>query len=252
MFDVNAKLGHWPFRPVQGLDELLRRMDRLGIERAVVSSLNAVFYLNPQDGNDEVAAWVKGHRDRLVPWAVLRPNFAGCEDDLTRCVDDYGMRGLVLHPNYHRYSLDDPRLEPLMGLAAAWSLPVGVQVSLEDPRRQFDREIVMDVLPERIGDFARAYPAATVIALGIKIGQPERVGDPLPDNFLFDISNYETMDEIESAVERFGSDKTLFGTSFPFFNTQANVDKLKLAAIEDSDRQRIAFINANHLLPASE
>jgi predicted TIM-barrel fold metal-dependent hydrolase len=248
VFDVNAKLGHWPYRPVKGLDELLRQMDRHGIERAAVSSLHAVFYFNPQDGNDELANAVAGHRDRLVPFAVLRPNFAGWQDDLARCADDYGMRGVVLYPNYHRYGLDEPSTGELAKLCAARRLPLCVQAGLEDPRRQFDREIVLEVSADAIGSLARAHPEVTVLALGLKIGQPERVGEPLPENFFFDLSNYEHMNEIEKAVERFGAEKMLFGTNFPLFNVQANVDKLRLAAIGDRDRECIARGNAERLL----
>ena len=70
MIDFNAKLGHFPYRPVEGLEALLRAMDRHGVEMALVSSLQAVFSLNPQDGNDELAAALAPHRDRFHLYAV--------------------------------------------------------------------------------------------------------------------------------------------------------------------------------------
>jgi len=248
MIDFNAKLGHWPYRSVKGLDDLLRSMDRHGIERSVVSSLNAVFYLNPQDGNEEIARWVQPYRDRLIPFAVLRPDFSDWASDMMRCLDEYGMKGVVLYPNYHRYDLSDPVLAPLMEMAEERGVPVCVQAGLEDPRRQFGREIVPDVSPEAIGDFARSYPRTHVAALGLKIGQPEAVGEPLPENFFFDTSNYEKTGELEAAVARFGARRILFGTNFPLFCPMANLHKLRLADLEEKDRQGIAGGNASRLL----
>lgn len=248
MFDVNARLGHWPYRPVKGLDELLWRMDEYGIERAAVGSLNAVFYLNPQDGNEELAREIEGHRDRLAPMAVLRPNFAGWQDDFRRCADEYGVKGVVLLPNYHRFALDDPAVDELAGLAEERGLPVCVQAGLEDVRRQFDREIIADVAPEAIGGLARRKPGLNVLALGLKCGQPERMAEPLPGNLYFDTSNYEKMREMEEAVARFGADRILFGTNFPLFNIRANVDKLRLAPIDELARRAIARDNAQRLL----
>ncbi|HEO70643.1 MAG TPA: amidohydrolase [Candidatus Hydrogenedentes bacterium] len=248
MFDFNAKLGHWPYRPVRGFDELLRDMDQLGIAQAVVSSLDAVHFFNPQDGNGRLAELVAAHPDRLAPFAVLRPNFTDWEADLERCLDEYGIRGVVLYPNYHGYELTDERLGHLMGVAAQRGFPVCVQSGLEDPRRQYRPWRVDAVEPEAIGAFARAYPEVNVVALGLKFRQPELLGDPLPDNCFFDTSNYEAMGELETAVEQFPPEKILFGTNFPLFTPRANVDKLRLADIHATARTAIEEANARRLL----
>ncbi len=248
MFDINAKLGPWPYRPVKRLGDLLRGMDRYGIEQAAVSSLSAVHFLNPQDGNEALAAEIAPHRDRLVPFAVVRPNFALWREDLIRCIEHYGMKGVLLYPNYHEFDLGDPALEPLMTEAQRLRLPVCVQVGLEDPRRQFRPYKTLDVDPKEIGDLARAYPDAVIVALGLKFGQPELMGDPLPRNLFFDTSNYESMEALETAAPRFSAGRILFGTNFPLFNLLANVDKIRTAAIPEEDRLKIAHGNARRIL----
>jgi hypothetical protein len=248
MFDFNAKLGHWPYRPVRGLEALLQGMDVCGMEQAAVSSLSAVHFLNPQDGNDDLARRIAGHRDRLVPFAVLRPNFAGWADDLALCLQDYNMRGVVLYPNYHEFELDDPALGPLAAEAARQGFPVCVQVGLEDLRRQFRPYKTEEVSPRHIGEFARAHPEVNIVALGLKFGQPELAGDPLPENLYFDTSNYEAMEEIEFAVARFGSARIVLGSNFPLFNPRANIDKLLCADVAASDRNNIVKLNAQRLL----
>ena len=248
MIDFNAKLGNFPYRPVKGVQALLNAMDAHAVDRAVVSSLSSAFFLNPQDGNEELVRLIEPHRDRLIPFAVLKPNFTAWEDDLERCLDEFRMAGVVLYPNYHRYHLNGGLLDPLMHEAAQRSFPVCVQAWLEDPRRQFGREIIAPVEAAEIGDLARAYPEATVVGLGVRIGQPAQIGDPLPDNFYFDTSNYERMNELEDWVGQSGPEKMLFGSNFPLYNYLANVDKLAKADLKPEDKDTIAGETARRIL----
>ena len=248
MLDFCAKLGAWPYRPVHDVKKLLHAMDVNEIDHAVVSSLSAVHYLNPQDGNEELAKIVARTRDRFVPFAVIRPNFTGWEEDLTKCYARYGMKGIVLHPGLHGYALGDACLEALMHAAAERTMPVCVQTGMEDPRRQFNRTIIPQTPPAEVGALARKYPQTTVVALGLKCGQPEQMGEPLPGNLYFDLSNYERMNLIEEAVEQFGAHRMLFGSHFPLFNVGANVLKLACADISEEARKAIGDGNARDLL----
>jgi hypothetical protein len=75
ILDVNAYLGHYAFRQLRHntAPSLLALMDTKKIDQAIVSSASAITYRNAQAGNEEVAAEVKPHRDRLTPFAVLNP-----------------------------------------------------------------------------------------------------------------------------------------------------------------------------------
>ncbi|MCC6694953.1 MAG: amidohydrolase family protein [Candidatus Hydrogenedentes bacterium] len=247
MFDVNARIGHWPYRPVGTVDDLLKNMDALGISCACVSSLDAIHFLNPQDGNDSLARAIAPHRDRLVPLAVVRPEFAGWQDDLTRCLESHGMRGVVLYPNYHLYDLDDPEATELGARCSEAQIPVFVQVGLEDARRQFGRTIVPDVSLESVGAFGREHPSLKLVALGLKFGQPDQLRQPLPKNFYFDTSNYERLGDLEFAVSHFGVDRILFGTCAPLFHPRANADKLRCADLTAEQREAIGQGNARAL-----
>jgi len=85
--DVNAYLGHFAFRRLRNntATSLLTLMDSKGIDKAVVSIAAAITYRNAQAGNEEVAAEISGHRDRLIPFAVIDPFYAGWQDDLKAC-----------------------------------------------------------------------------------------------------------------------------------------------------------------------
>jgi len=222
-------------------------MDQCGIERAAVSSLNSVHYFNPHDGNEELNRAVARHKDRFLPLAVVRPNFTDWDGDLRRCFEDFGMRGLVLYPNYHRFSLSDAENSELLRLAeicAANHAPVFVQIGLEDPRRQYRRLIVEDTSAEAVGVFANRHGDLKVVALGLKYRQAEQVLTPWPRNLWFDTSNYERFGDLEHAVRVYGDDRILFGTNAPLFHPRANVDKLQCADLTSDQREAIAHRNA--------
>ena len=225
-------------------------MDQYGIERAAASSLNAVHYFNPHDGNEELHRAVACHLDRFIPLAVVRPNFSGWKSDLERCFEEFGMRGLVLYPNYHRFSLSDaenPELLAAVDICSSNRAPVFVQIGLEDPRRQYRRLIVEDASAEAVGVFASRHPDLKVIALGIKYSQVEHIHTPWPKNLWFDTSNYERLGDLEHAVQTYGEDRILFGTNTPLLHPRANVDKLQCADLTSGQREAIVHRNAAHV-----
>ena len=109
LIDTNAYLGSFAFRRLRHNtpDALLRLMDEKGIDKAIVSSASAITYRNAQSGNEQLAAAVTSHRDRLIPFAVVNPFYAGWQDDLKICHEELGMKGLRLYPKWHNYALSD-------------------------------------------------------------------------------------------------------------------------------------------------
>ena len=158
LLDANAWLGHYPFRAVPNntSDALLRLMDRHGIGKAVVSSLHCVFYSDVHSGNDELAQWVRPHRDRLIPCATLNPMAPGWERDLRQCCDEWDMRGVRLFPAHHRYSLTSPQCLELTRAAADRKLHVAIPLRLEDRRQQHWMDTTAEVSLSEIAELSRA------------------------------------------------------------------------------------------------
>ena len=61
IIDINTWLGHYPFQKlaVDNAAKLSKELKSAGINKAYVSSINAVFYADPDLGNMELAAEIK-------------------------------------------------------------------------------------------------------------------------------------------------------------------------------------------------
>ena len=74
LIDINTWIGHWPFRRLRRATAagLLKHMDRVGIDTAVVADVSAVLYRDSHAATQDLASAVRRHRDRLLPVATLQ------------------------------------------------------------------------------------------------------------------------------------------------------------------------------------
>ena len=82
-------------------DDLLRNMDRHGVDRSVVIPFPVVDDYRRE--HDLIGRAVKAHPDRLVGAACLNPYLPISEftGEVRRCREVYGFRALKLQPQYH-------------------------------------------------------------------------------------------------------------------------------------------------------
>ena len=256
IIDMNAYLGHYAFRRLRHntADSLLRLMDARKIDRAVVSSASAITYRNAQSGNEEVNGEVKAHRDRLIPFAVINPIYAGWEDDLKACHEGSGMRGLRLYPGWHNYKLSDPRCLDLVHAAAARGLVVSIPIRVEDPRERSWLVDVPDVALDDVAALVRACPEAKFLLLnGIGYVRTPlgRAGSGLPANYRIEISRLTAFldDELGTLIQSLGPGRIVFGTGMPFSYPDPALLKLEVLAASPEQKEKIAWRNAVEWLP---
>jgi len=244
VIDTNAYVGAFAFRALRGTaaGDLLRRMDRYRIAQAWVSNPAAITYRNAQPANEELAQAVRGHADRLIPFAVINPGYAGWRDDLARC-RTLGMRGLRLYPRWHNYKLTDAACVELAGAG----LPVTIPMRVEDRRQQSWLVDVPDVDAREIGELGRAAPGARIVVLNAS-GGVARAG--LPGNCLVEISllRAELDNEIGQLIEAQGEERVVFGTGQPFHYVEPALLKMELLGLGPAARARIESGNARRLL----
>jgi predicted TIM-barrel fold metal-dependent hydrolase len=255
MIDINAYLGHYAFRQLRHntADALLRLMDRKGIERAAVSSASAITYRNAHAGNEEVAREIRPHRDRLIPFAVLNPAYAGWEEDLAISADEFGVKGLRLYPRWHNYRLTDAACLELVHAAAARNLVVSIPIRVEDRRQQSWLVDVPDVDHAEIAALVRAAPQARFVLLngsGFLRSALGRTSGALPRNYSIEISLLTALvsNELGRLLEALGEDRLLFGTGMPFHYPDPALLKLEVLEAPERVKEKIRRANAARLL----
>ncbi|MEK7405259.1 MAG: amidohydrolase family protein [Acidobacteriota bacterium] len=258
MIDVNAYLGHFAFRQLRHNTAagLLRLMDSRRIERAVVSSASAITYRNAQSGNEEVAAEVKAQSDRLLAFAVISPFYAGWQDDLKACHEEFGMKGLRLYPRWHNYRLSDPACLELVNAAAERKMVVSIPIRVEDRRQRSWLVDVPDVELEEIAGLVKACPRAQFILVngtgfvGSALGRKQ---SGLPANYFIEISRLAAVlaNEIGQLVTNLGAERVVFGTGMPFNYPDPAVLKLEVLEASEDVKDAIRRRNAAKLLGLS-
>lgn len=251
IIDVNAYLGHFAFRQLRHNTavSLLEWMDTKKIDKAVVSSAAAITYRNAQAGNEEVAAEVKPHTDRLIPFAVINPFYAGWRDDLKICHEEFGMKGLRLYPNWHNYGLSDQSCLDLVNAAAEREMVVSIPIRVEDYRERSWLVDVPDLLLEEIAGLIKACPNARFILLnGIGyVNSPlGRKDSGMPSNYAIEVSRLSALleNEIGQLCANLGPERLLFGTGMPFNYPDPALLKLDVLDMRASDKEKIRWENA--------
>jgi predicted TIM-barrel fold metal-dependent hydrolase len=120
LWDNHGHLGnssnHY-YVPDGHVDQLVREMDRFGIEKVCVFSLAGVF-TDEVFGNDQTIEAINRHPDRFVGFTMLNPHRGpdAMRRELERCAA-LGMRGIKLIPTYQGYPEEGPNIDA----ACAWA-----------------------------------------------------------------------------------------------------------------------------------
>jgi predicted TIM-barrel fold metal-dependent hydrolase len=252
MIDVNAYIGEWPFRRLKNSQPagLLRKMDSLGIEKAVVSRLENVFYKDVMVGNRELHAIVKQHPDRFIPAYNLNPAMPGWEDDLEDCIQEFGLRVLRLYPNYYNHRLFDPPSLALLERAQAENWIVQISVGMEDTRHHHWHAKVPDTPVGDIGAVATSFPKLRLVVIGGRFtdvnGVWGRAGST--ENLYVEVARVQgPVRDIDQLCARMGVDHVLFGTHMPIINPESPKLSVEMSALSDADKQKVFAGNAKRL-----
>ena len=277
MIDANAFLGEWPFRrlPYAQPADRLRKMDALGIEKAVVSRLENVFYKDLLVGNEELHAIVQQYPDRFIPAYTINPGFPGWEHDLEICLNDFGMRNLRLHPNYHQYSrlkgnvprmveargypnyqqyhfLDD-QAQALLGKAEEHNLVVLISIGVEDPRFAHWLMKVPSVTMIDAAEAVNGFPGVRFLVCGATFSEVTSLWSYAyhQDSLYFENSRVQgPIGDVDDLCALMGADHLLFGSNLPINYAESAKLSIEYAEIDADVKQALFKGNAERLFGA--
>jgi predicted TIM-barrel fold metal-dependent hydrolase len=274
--DANAYVGNWPFRPLDASPgALVDRMDRKGVDKAVVSSFDALFYRNCHEANRELAADIEGYEDRLIPFATINPTYTAWRKDLRESVESLGMQGVRLFPCYHDYDLDQPEVVELLTICAELDVPVMIVGPLQDQRQRHPRTSLRgyeddgtkhftDDHVDDLIDLLESAPEADVVVgglwdkaprvynetcvstrSGVRLDNGVRSGRTL---FVLDDLSYYFSHQGEELVEEVGVDHLVTGPRLPLHIFDAFYKYTETLPVSEDERDRVRSENILSLL----
>ena len=215
-------------------ESLLKHLDYLGIDRALVCSESALSY-SVTNGNQRLIEAVKPYRDRLLPALVLTPS--GCYEygtlEWLRSQAKAGQRAFFISPAQSGFRARE--LERILAELAEYS-----PVIFMDRDNDAVRDI--DYLAER-------FPLAFFVIGKAMWGNFPPLLDLMwrRKNVGVDISWLHMLDAMELVAEQFGAERLFFGIGHTS-QYGAAIGALVHAQLPESSREAIAHGNLEKLL----
>ena len=171
-------------------------------------------------------------------------------DDLRRDFEELralGLRGVKLHPDIQRFRLDDPRAMEIFAMCEDAGLPVCAHTG--DYRYDFSN-------PPRVARVLRAFPRLKFI--GAHFGgwsvwdEAARVLADFPNIVVDSSSTFYAVfpAKARELIRVWTPDRVMFGTDYPLWPQQRDVDFLMKLELDDADCRKIFRDNAAALFGA--
>lgn len=207
------------------VDELLRRMDRARVDRAL-TWLRPPYHRDVSAGNRYVSRAARDHPDRIIGFGWADPHFGleAMRDEADRCLDEYGFTGIKLNGAQNEFTIDDPVLVlPLIEHLAARGAVVAFHVGCDAPDATH---------PHRLGRIAGLFPDTRFLMVHMGGVAFHDLSDPAID-VLREHPNVTAIGSavrpvnVLKAIRAVGPERVCFGSDAPF-----NLIHVEVAAYE--------------------
>jgi len=246
MIDAVCFTGRWPFRKLgkPGIAELLEDHAKNGITGGVVSNLESIFYNDPMEGDEELAAKLpKGYKlavthNPLISYAVK---------EISR--NPLNAAAVRLFPSYHGYNPGDDVVREFCRAAASAGLIVYIVSRMDDVRIDY---IHRQTVPS-IGDvitLARAVPECKFVLTGMRICDVcQEAEDIIQCKNLYVDTAYANVPTFpyDAVIEALPIERVLFATHYPMICLESNIIALKNSTIYGKTKDAVLYGNAEKL-----
>lgn len=253
LIDVNVNLSRWPLRRLPGdePDRLIAQLRAHGVTQAWAGTFDGLLHKDLSAANARLADDCRRYGDGLLlPFGSINPLLPDWIEELRRCAQQHQMRGIRLHPNYHGYGLDDPRLECLFQHAVTLNLIVQLVLVMEDERMMHPRLRVESVAVEPLAAIIRRTPGLRLVLLN----SLRTLRDPLLSDVLgagdvsVDLAMLEGVGGLGNLLAHTPAANVLFGSHAPLFYFESAELKLQESTLTEDQFRSICFANATRLL----
>ncbi len=241
VIDAHAYVGESLFGYARTAEELLREMDRLGIERAGLCPNKPPEYaLDP--ANRQITQWVRQYPDRFFGWARVDPwQKERALQDLMVAIEDWELKGLLLHPYEELFQISHRMLDPLMEYAHSRAIPVMVEAGYHLHSHPLD-----------IAELAHRHPDVTILAThglqlddaAFELTDAELAMRECP-NLIMETSGMYAPDTMLNVIRTLGAARLVFGSHSPWLNLEFELERVRRMAL---DVQQLEAVLGGNLL----
>jgi len=249
IIDTNISLFRWPFRrlPLDDPDALVKKLRSLGIAQAWAGSFEGILHRDIAGVNQRLADACR-NRAELIPVGSINPELPDWEHDLRNCTEEHNMPGIRLHPNYHGYTLDDPRFSRVVELASSAGRFIQIAAAMEDTRTQHALVQVPDVNFAPLVKLMKVMPGARVQILNHNLRPPLLLQLGETPGVFFDTSRVDGTDGVPQLVQSVPPGRVLFGSHAPFLIPEAALIRVhESGVLDEASLRTVLSENAGHL-----
>jgi predicted TIM-barrel fold metal-dependent hydrolase len=252
IIDTNVYLSRWPFKrlPLDDPAKLVARLRSRGVVAAWAGLFDGILHKDIAGVNQRLAQDCQEHGSGLlVPFGAVNLTLPDWEEDVRRCHEEHGMPGIRLHPNYHGYTLDDPRFARLLEIANQRKLIVQITLTMEDERVQHPMLRVSHVDTGPLLDAIREHPDVPIVLLNAfrSLRPNQAAALAAAKNVFFEIAMLEGVGGVETLLREVPIDRVLFGSHAPLFVFESALGKLRESALGGAVTKAICSDNARRL-----
>ena len=245
-FDANSGIGPY-YNPPPGYDPsalaLLRKMDELGIAEAAAYHFKAQQY-DFREGNAVLLDEIAEH-DRLHPVLMVGPHHTGeahSPDELVELMRRNDARILKMFFGVQPFV---PGPDPFL------MAPIFDRVAEHRPVLILDYAEIHQVQFNWIVDILEGWPGIKVVLVLPKLEYHERYFYAMWerfDGFFLELAGNQTMGTLEKIVERFGPERVVYGSRYPYFTPLQGMLQIIYSGIDEDAKRKIAGDNMRSLL----
>ncbi|MEO8171476.1 MAG: amidohydrolase family protein [Sediminibacterium sp.] len=196
------------------IDELLRRMDRAGVEKAV-TWIQPPYWRHTEDSNRYVYEAAKAHPDRILPFGWADPN-CGLQyalDEAKRCIEEYGFYGVKMNGAQNEFYIDDEdKAFPVIDYVHSTGKLMAFHIGGDSPEHTH---------PFRLGKIAARYPQMKILMVHMGGAHFHDLGNAAIETAaqhpnIHIIGSVIRSQPLLKAAKTIGTHRVCFGSDAPF------------------------------------
>lgn len=248
IIDVNAGAGFWPIQhfTITDLETLDTAYEAEGIDEVWISAVESILFPEPDTHDFRLFEKLISYR-RFRPVKTLNLNLANWRKSCDLAIGSFPIAAFKLFPNYHDFALDSTPVGEACAYAAECSVPVLLQMRVNDERNQPSFLEVGGVSPYDIAALSQRHPKTRFIALCPYIYELDALSHG-GSNLMADIAFLDFAETLTTSTEWMPADRLVFGSHAPFLHIKSSVLKVERSALPEADRLGVASHNLKHIL----